>query len=122
MIRKDSRSDLKIGLPFLDSDNIPSYPAYSFKIEIFTAETNKKVASAIYNSTTFSYTFNGCFFKEIQYTNIVGDKPILVIPLNSPKFSPGRLKCIIYIHMTDEEFSDNVQTTVKELATNIVII
>ena len=68
MIRKDRRSDLKIGLPFLDSDNIPTYPPYSFKLEFFTNENCKKVASAVYNSATNTYTTKDCFFKERSST------------------------------------------------------
>ena len=121
MIKKDRRSDIKIGIPFLNSDNIPDYPLYSFKLEFFTSDNNKKTVSALYNSSDNSYAFNGCFFKEVTYNGIEGNKPILVIPLNNPKFEAGRLKCNIYIYTDDTDFIDNKQTTVKEIQTNILI-
>lgn len=122
MIRKDRRSDIKLAIPFLDENGIPEIPLYSIKIEVYTSDVNKKVARVRYNPSTNSRTFENCFFKDVLYTGITAPKPILILPLNSPNFIPGKLKCSVYVDIPDNEFSDDIQVTVKELNTNIVII
>ena len=122
MVRKDKRSDLKLGIPFLNSENIPEIPSASIIVEIFTAETKKVIAKVLYNPTSGERSYVGCFFKEVQYTDIEGLKPILVIPIDSPNFTSGRLNCNITIIKQDLDFPDNEQKIVQTLKTNIEIL
>jgi hypothetical protein len=52
MVRKDKRSDIKLGIPFLDADGIPEKPRYSIDIQIHTTPVKKFVAQVIYNNLT----------------------------------------------------------------------
>ena len=122
MIRKDKRSDLKLGIPFLNTENIPEIPSASIIVEIFTAETKKIIAKVDYNYTTNTRTFINCFFKDVQYSGITELKPILVIPIDRPMFNPGILNCTVTIIKQDEDFPDNTQKIVQSLKTNINII
>lgn len=122
MVRKDKRSDIKLGIPFLDADGIPEKPRYSIDIHIYTTPIKKFVAQVIYNTLAETWTYVNCAFKDIQYSDIEELKPILVIALDSPNFQPGRLNCTITIKRVDTDFNDNVQVTVKEVRTNIEIV
>lgn len=122
MVRRDKRSDIKLGIPFLNPDGIPEIPIGSIKVEIFTTETKKITVSVLYDSVTENRIYSGCFFRDIQYSNIEGLKPILVIPIDKPNFSPGRLQCTITVTKPDEDFSDSKQTVVRTVQTKIQVI
>ena len=136
MNRIDRRSDIKIGIPFSNTDGELIKPAFSVTVELFTNERNKFIATLTYSSgldpetelPVVTYTFSNCLFKDVEYINSVthlpATGPILVVPANAPGFTPGELRCSIIINNEDVDFAstDSVQTTVRELPTNIEII
>lgn len=136
MKKIDKRADLKLSIPFLNKDGDLVKPTFPVKIEFFTTETIKKIANIFctysIDPTTheqiITYSFDNCFFKDVTYINNITNEtkvgPALIIPLNKPGFQPGILKSTIYAYNPDSDFrdTDNTQTVVKNVKTNIEII
>lgn len=136
MDRIDRRSDIKIGVPFSNTEGELVRPTFSVVVELFTNERKKFVATLTFTRVidpetqlpVDTYTFDNCLFKNVDYinsvTNLPATGPILVVPANAPGFTPGPLRCNIIINNEDVDFAstDSMQTTVRELPTNIEII